>query len=87
MRTDDPSTSARAPQTRQPQVGVPEELGSAHNWRAFREAGLSVAAWARERGFGVSLVYAVLSGKRKCLRGQSHAIAVALGRKPPAVTD
>lgn len=29
------------------------------------------------------LVYAVIKGERKCLRGESHRIAVALGLKSP----
>lgn len=48
---------------------------------AFEESGIPVAEWARDRGFSASLVYQVLEGKRKCLRGQSHRIAVALGLK------
>lgn len=49
---------------------------------AFRAAGITVADWARERGFSVELTRMVLAGKRKCLRGQSHQIAVALRIKP-----
>ncbi|MBS0543070.1 MAG: DNA-binding protein [Proteobacteria bacterium] len=49
--------------------------------KAFDESGIPVAEWARARGFSASLVYQVLEGKRKCLRGQSHRIAVALGLK------
>lgn len=47
----------------------------------FEESGIPVAEWARARGFSTGLVYQVLDGKRKCLRGQSHQIAVALGLK------
>ena len=47
----------------------------------FRENGLTVADWSADRGFNPALVYAVLKGERKCLRGQSHRIAVALGLK------
>ena len=43
--------------------------------------GVNVSAWARERGFDVNLVHQVLAGRRACLRGSSHAIAVALGIK------
>lgn len=46
--------------------------------------GITVAEWAREHGFGAELTRMVLSGKRKCLRGQSHQIAVALGIKSEA---
>lgn len=47
----------------------------------FEEAGISVSEWARIRGFSSGLVYQVLNGERKCQRGQSHKIAIALGLK------
>ena len=47
----------------------------------FEEHGISIAEWARRNGFSVPLAYQILSGNKKCLRGQSHAIAVALGLK------
>ena len=47
----------------------------------FARKGLSIAGWARKHGFGRSLVYEVLSGRKKCHRGQSHKIAVLLGMK------
>lgn len=47
----------------------------------FERNGVSVAAWARARGFSVVLTRMVAAGQRKCLRGQSHQIAVALGMK------
>lgn len=47
----------------------------------FRESGVTVADWANRNGFSPPLVYAVMKGKRKCLRGESHHIAVALGMK------
>jgi gp16 family phage-associated protein len=47
----------------------------------FEIRGLSVAAWARAHGYSSALVYQVLSGKKRCLRGQSHEIAVRLGLK------
>jgi len=50
--------------------------------RRFRANGTSVSKWAVERGFSPALVYAVLKRGRKCLRGQSHDIAVALKLKP-----
>lgn len=51
----------------------------AQQW--FVDQGLAVSDWAISRGFNPALVYAVLHGRRKCLRGQSHRIAVALGLK------
>lgn len=47
----------------------------------FEKTGISVAEWARVQGFSTGLVYQILEGNRKCLRGQSHQIAVALGLK------
>ena len=51
----------------------------------FARRGLSVSAWARSEGFSAQLVYQILSGKKRCLRGQSHAIAVRLGLKEGVV--
>lgn len=48
---------------------------------AFQASGIPVAEWARAQGFSTNLVYQVLEGRRKCVRGQSHQIAVALGLK------
>lgn len=48
----------------------------------FFVEGRSVADWARENDFPQGLVYAVLSGRSKALRGESHRIAVKLGLKP-----
>jgi gp16 family phage-associated protein len=53
----------------------------------FADAGISVAEWARVQGFSTGLVYQVLEGRRKCLRGQSHRIAVALGLKQGEMMD
>ena len=43
--------------------------------------GISATQWAREHKFNEGLVLEVLAGRRKCNRGQSHNIAVALGMK------
>lgn len=53
----------------------------------FSTRGLSIAEWARQQGFSVPLVYQVLSGQRKGMRGQSHRIAVALGLKEGLVGE
>ena len=47
----------------------------------FAHRGESLASWAREHDFGRSLVYEVVAGRKKCLRGDSHRIAVLLGMK------
>ena len=45
---------------------------------------MSIADWARMHQFRQDLVYAVLSGRSKCTRGESHRIAIELGLKPEA---
>jgi gp16 family phage-associated protein len=59
-----------------------EPLRSAGQVRhEFEIRGLSVAAWARTHVYSSALVNQVLSGRKRCLRGQSHEIAVRLGLK------
>lgn len=48
----------------------------------FKDDGISVACWARERGFSLPLVYSVLSGRNRASRGESYRISVALGLRP-----
>ena len=45
------------------------------------DKGLTVSDWAKQHGFPVRAVRAVLSGHNKGNYGQSHKIAVALGLK------
>jgi gp16 family phage-associated protein len=47
----------------------------------FVERGESIAEWANKNGFRLTMVYAVLAGRQKCLRGEGHHVAVALGLK------
>lgn len=47
----------------------------------FLARGLCISAWARENGFSTNLVFDILGGRKKCIRGQSHRIAVRLGIK------
>jgi gp16 family phage-associated protein len=47
----------------------------------FFRKGASMAEWARANNFRQDLVYAVLSGRSKASRGESHRIAVELGLK------
>lgn len=54
---------------------------------AFEESGVSVAEWARVNGFSTGLVYQVLEGRRQCVRGQSHRIAIALGLRNGKALD
>lgn len=67
-RTKDPGTCTQ-PKT------------AAEVWALLREQGISARGWALENGFEPTLVYSVLSGTRKCLRGKSHEVAKALGIK------
>jgi gp16 family phage-associated protein len=53
----------------------------------FSLEGRTFADFARENNFSLSLVYSVLAGRGKGLRGRSHNIAVALGLKVGARTD
>ena len=50
----------------------------------FEASGTNISEWARTRGFSPKLVAEVLRGDRRCLRGDSHRVAVALGIKDAA---
>ncbi|MBD3816444.1 MAG: DNA-binding protein [Halothiobacillus sp.] len=52
---------------------------------ALESKGVSIAKWATANGFSTGLVYEVLKGRKKCLRGQAHEIAVKLGIKAGAI--
>jgi gp16 family phage-associated protein len=65
--------------------GELRSLREAQRW--FRDRGLSVSGWAVEQGFNPTLVYTVLQGRRKCLRGQSFRIALALKLIRPPEDD
>lgn len=65
-----------------PPLGCEEPLRTPGQVRSyFEQSGISVADWARSKGFNLVLTRMVVAGQRKCLRGQSHQIAVALGMK------
>ncbi|WP_153117395.1 DNA-binding protein [Rhodocyclus tenuis] len=51
----------------------------------LKRQGLSISAWAVANGFSTGLVFEVLGGRKKCLRGQAHNIAVKLGMKDGVV--
>ncbi len=53
----------------------------------FDRRGVSVSAWARAHQVSAQLTYQVLAGKKRCLRGQSHDIAVLLGLKQGEVSS
>lgn len=55
----------------------------------LKRKGVSISQWAVANNFSVNMVFEVLSGRKKGVRGQSHRIAVKLGLKegeivPPA---
>lgn len=47
----------------------------------LRAKGISITQWAIAHKFSPNLVFEVLGGRKKCLRGQSHEIAIKLGLK------
>ncbi len=51
------------------------------------EIGLTQAEWARQNKVSREIVADVLSGRRKCLWGESHKVAVALGLKQGQVSQ
>jgi gp16 family phage-associated protein len=58
------------------------KLKTRHQVRAeFDRKGVSIASWAREHKVSRSLVYEILAGRKKCIRGNSHRVAVLLGLK------
>ncbi|MEQ1686719.1 MAG: DNA-binding protein [Burkholderiaceae bacterium] len=55
--------------------------------REFREAGISLAEWARAHGFERMTVVDVLRGHRLGNYGEAHRVAVALGLKDGTVVN
>lgn len=53
----------------------------------LRQAGISITQWALSHKFSPNLVFEVLGGRKKCVRGQSHEIAIKLGLKEGAITN
>ena len=57
----------------------------------FAEKGWSITGWARQHGYSPVMVSDIINDneanpKRKCLRGESHNIAVSLGLKQGVVS-
>ena len=62
--------------------GAPVKLKSpaeAHQW--FADRGITISEWSMARSYNPALVYQVLAGTRKAIRGTSFKIAVDLGLK------
>lgn len=55
----------------------------------FAERGISKAQWAAKHKVNANLVYEILAGnsRRRCLRGQSHKVAVLLGIKAGVIEE
>lgn len=51
----------------------------------LKRQGISISAWSIANGFSTNLVFEVLGGRKKCIRGQAHNIAVKLGIKDGVV--
>lgn len=55
---------------------------------ALNATGISITQWSIANKFSPNLVFEVLGGRKKCIRGQAHEIAVKLGIKDGViVTD
>lgn len=68
-----------------PAAGAPLRTpAEAHQWLDYH--GISVSQFAREHGFSRAIVYELLAGRKRGLRGQAHNIAVALGMKRGVAT-
>ena len=64
-----------------------KKLRTAAEARAWLDyQGISISQWARENQVHHSLVREILAGRKKCLRGMSHNIAVLLGMKHGVIT-
>ncbi|QZP26198.1 DNA-binding protein [Pseudomonas mosselii] len=47
----------------------------------LKAKGVSITQWAIANQFSPNLVFEVLGGRKKCVRGQAHEIAIKLGLK------
>jgi gp16 family phage-associated protein len=78
------ATPSSIPLARSPEANLrsPEE---AQRW--FLDRGVTISEWAMKHNFNPGLVYQVLAGQRKALRGRSFEIAVALKLKARPIDD
>lgn len=52
----------------------------------FHRTGQTIRQWAKDNNVSESTVYEVIGGRKKCIRGDAHAVAVKLGiKKAPSV--
>ena len=57
-------------------------VGAEEVKQQFRARGINIANWAARNGFRASVVYALLDGRTRGLRGQAYLVAQALGMTP-----
>ncbi|WP_409034302.1 hypothetical protein [Rhodoferax saidenbachensis] len=62
-----------------------ERFAEVREW--FAVSGTSCSEWAAQHRVDRGTLYAVLSGKSRCLRGETHRIAVLLGLKPKTTIE
>ena len=55
--------------------------------QSFKDRGVTISQWSRDRGYVARDVYRVLNGQLKANWGKAHEIAVALGLKPSISED
>ena len=53
----------------------------------LQRKGISISKWATPNGFSINLVFDVLAGRKKGVRGEAHKVAVKLGLKEGEVVD
>jgi gp16 family phage-associated protein len=58
---------------------MPEQIARVKE--LFLTNGKTYTEWAQENNVDRNVVYAVLNGRSRCLRGEGHKIAVLLGLK------
>ena len=63
-------------------IRTPEDIR-----KEFERKGISISSWAQANGYSTNLVFEVLAGRKKGIRGQSHKIAVQLGMKQGEIVD
>lgn len=68
-----------------PEEIKPRTHDEAKDWLAYQ--GISAAEFCRMHNLPTSLVYEIINGRKRCLRGMSHNIAVLLGMKHGVVTQ
>jgi gp16 family phage-associated protein len=55
--------------------------------QTFTRTGTTIRQWAKEIGVHENTVYEVLAGRKRCLRGDAHKVAVLLGVKDGVISS